>query len=466
MYVRETFPKAKLPRTHYFLSISRGETFHTFAFRPLVLWAIAALAPLALLWGGATTLYIAFHDDMLGVYVARQAEMQNAYEDRVAEARAELDRVASRQLLDQNSFEGKMHDLLSRQARLEQRGSIVAALATEAGARESIATADIRSHGPAKGASGALTAIEAVSHSGPSDSVIGPAARAFATVGPAPAPPPVAKPRPVEEPRENLSSIPRTEADHAAADLAAAANNPDLDASARLGLIAYSLDRVERGQIAALGRIATAAQGVASRLNAVVARTGLSAESLSAPQAKGGVGGPFIPLVADSAAPAFDKAAARAARDVETADRLRRLIPYLPVREPLFGDSSVSSPFGYRPDPFLGRAALHPGVDLVQAYGADIRSTAAGRVVHAGPMGGYGNMVEVDHGNGLTTRYGHMSEVLVSEGQEVTAGAVLGRLGSTGRSTGPHLHYEVRLDGDPVDPDRFLKAGTEMAAAQ
>ena len=141
-------------------------------------------------------------------------------------------------------------------------------------------------------------------------------------------------------------------------------------------------------------------------------------------------------------------------------------MPILPVRAPLIGEAEVTSPFGYRPDPFLGRPALHPGVDLVQDYGAEIHATAAGRVVHAGPMGGYGDMVEIDHGNGLATRYGHMSEILVEEGQEVKEGAVLGRLGSTGRSTGPHLHYEVRVDGEPVDPERFLQAGAPLFAAQ
>ena len=124
--------------------------------------------------------------------------------------------------------------------------------------------------------------------------------------------------------------------------------------------------------------------------------------------------------------------------------------------------SRVSSPFGYRADPFLGRLVLHPGVDLVQDYGSDGHATAGGRVIHAGPMGGYGDMVEIDHGNGLVTRYGHLSEILVAEGQEVTAGALLGRLGSTGRSTGPHLHYEVRVDGEPVDPERFLAAGAPL----
>ena len=458
MSVRDRFPQPKLPRSHYFVSISRGEDLRAFAFKPLALWVMLALAPLTLMWAAGATFYIAFHDDMLGVYVARQAEMQSAYEDRLADARAELDRVASRQLLDQNSFEGKMHDLLSRQARLEQRGSILAALATEAGARDPVMAADAR---PRAKATGALTAIDAASHAAPAESVIGPAARAFAPVAP-PAPAP-GKPRPVEDKADNLSSIPRSESDRAAADLAAAANNPDLDASARLGLISYSLDRVERGQIARLGEIGSIARRTATRLGAVVARAGLSTDDLKAPEAKGGVGGPFIPMDVAATAPAFDKAAARAEHDVALADKLRRLMPYLPVRTPLFGEASVSSPFGYRPDPFLGRPALHPGIDLVQAYGSDIRSTAAGRVVHAGPMGGYGNMVEIDHGNGLATRYGHMSEVLVSEGDEVKAGAVLGRIGSTGRSTGPHLHYEVRVDGEPVDPDRFLKAGTETA---
>ena len=81
-------------------------------------------------------------------------------------------------------------------------------------------------------------------------------------------------------------------------------------------------------------------------------------------------------------------------------------------------------------------------------------------------MGGYGNMVEIDHGNNLVTRYGHMSQVLATEGEMVKAGAVIGRIGSTGRSTGPHLHYEVRVDGEPVDPERFLRAGAPLFASR
>ena len=193
----------------------------------------------------------------------------------------------------------------------------------------------------------------------------------------------------------------------------------------------------------------------------MVADTGLTAAALVPPAAKGGVGGPFIPVTDDPRAPAFDRALAVAQRDVALDDRLTRLMPILPVRQPLIGEAEVSSPFGYRADPFLGRPALHPGVDLVQEYGAEIHATASGRVVHAGPAGGYGNMVEIEHGNNLATRYGHMSEVLVEEGQAVKPGDTIGRIGSTGRSTGPHLHYEVRIDGEPVDPERFLTAARD-----
>jgi murein DD-endopeptidase MepM/ murein hydrolase activator NlpD len=231
-------------------------------------------------------------------------------------------------------------------------------------------------------------------------------------------------------------------------------------------MIDYSLDRVERSQISALSEVAKAARAESTRLGDIVARTGLSAATLAPAPVKGGVGGPLIPLDVDNAAPAFDKAAAAAARQLEAAERLRKLMPFLPIREPLVGDSGVSSPFGYRTDPFIGRPALHPGIDLVQAYGADIKATAAGKVVRAGPMGGYGNMVEIDHGNGIATRYGHMSEVLVEEGDVVKAGDVLGRIGSTGRSTGPHLHYEVRVDGEPVDPERFRQAVQPRLASQ
>jgi murein DD-endopeptidase MepM/ murein hydrolase activator NlpD len=233
-----------------------------------------------------------------------------------------------------------------------------------------------------------------------------------------------------------------------------------------VALLDRSFERMDMGQMKALAVIDRSAESGASRDAAIVARTGLDPAKLIPPHAEGGVGGPFVPAEVDPKAPAFDQALTRVARDVAMAERLKALMPFVPVRMPLAGDPSVSSPFGYRADPFLGRLALHPGVDLTEAWGAEIHATASGRVTHAGPMGGYGIIVEIDHGNGLVTRYAHMSRVAVEEGQDVAQGAVLGRMGSSGRSTGPHLHYEVRVDGEPVDPERYLRAGADLTAAE
>jgi murein DD-endopeptidase MepM/ murein hydrolase activator NlpD len=116
-----------------------------------------------------------------------------------------------------------------------------------------------------------------------------------------------------------------------------------------------------------------------------------------------------------------------------------------------------------RIDPFLSKPAMHTGLDLRAEIGDPVLATASGTVTIAGWTGGYGKMVEIDHGNGFATRYGHMSEIDVKVGQQVKLGETLGKVGTTGRSTGPHLHYETRIDGEPVDPQKFLTAGTKLA---
>ena len=111
----------------------------------------------------------------------------------------------------------------------------------------------------------------------------------------------------------------------------------------------------------------------------------------------------------------------------------------------------------------LGTPALHSGMDFRAPVGMPAKVTAPGKVIKAGWNGGYGRMVEVDHGNGFATRYGHLSEIVVNEGQKLAAGDIIGKVGSSGRSTGPHLHYEVRHNGDAIDPVRFLKAGKKVS---
>jgi murein DD-endopeptidase MepM/ murein hydrolase activator NlpD len=117
---------------------------------------------------------------------------------------------------------------------------------------------------------------------------------------------------------------------------------------------------------------------------------------------------------------------------------------------------NFTSNFGIRSDPFAGTARMHAGVDIPGPTGTPIYATADGTVAHADRQGGYGNLVEIDHGKGIGTRYGHLSKIFVQPGARVARGQVIGLMGSTGRSTGPHLHYEVRIDGHAVNPVPFL----------
>lgn len=125
---------------------------------------------------------------------------------------------------------------------------------------------------------------------------------------------------------------------------------------------------------------------------------------------------------------------------------------------------TFTSLFGVRSDPFRGTAAMHAGVDIPGPVGTPIYATADGIVGRSGWVGGYGNLVELDHGGGLQTRYGHLSRITVPAGSRVRRGDVIGLMGSTGRSTGSHLHYEVRMDGRAVNPMPYLDAATQYAA--
>ena len=174
-------------------------------------------------------------------------------------------------------------------------------------------------------------------------------------------------------------------------------------------------------------------------------------------------GGPFVPLDANSAPSDFARASLTLEGTLAAASRLREAVAHTPFDKPLAGDPEITSTFGPRIDPFLGRPALHTGLDLREDTGTAVLATAPGQVTFAGSASGYGTMVEVDHGAGLTTRYAHLSAVTVAVGESVEAGATVGRVGATGRATGPHLHYETRIDGEPVDPMRFLQAGHRLA---
>lgn len=143
--------------------------------------------------------------------------------------------------------------------------------------------------------------------------------------------------------------------------------------------------------------------------------------------------------------------------DVSDFEYYREVAQYVPLGKPVWS-YWVTSPYGGRADPFNKKQARHKGVDLASRTGNKIKVQAKGKVTRAEYAGGYGNLVVVDHGNGFVTKYGHMHKIYVKKGQYVDVNEALGEVGSTGRSTGPHLHYEVLFQGKTVDPMPFVKA--------
>ena len=172
-----------------------------------------------------------------------------------------------------------------------------------------------------------------------------------------------------------------------------------------------------------------------------------------------GEGGPFVPVGKGAAPPPSSLTPEKLAA-------LRAMMKTLPVSAPLMTDYEIGSGFGVRHDPFNGRGSFHTGLDLDAPYESPIYATAPGVVTYAGYRDDYGKIVEIDHGHGITTRYAHMHRYTVSVGERVKAHQQIGYLGSTGRATGPHVHYEVLVNGEPQDPTKFMQLGHIVPAGQ
>ena len=194
---------------------------------------------------------------------------------------------------------------------------------------------------------------------------------------------------------------------------------------------------------------------------------GLRPERVAKDGKNTGMGGPLIP--AASAEATADLNADAQFRSLfmtwKKLDTLEQGVISIPSVQPV-QHLTFTSNFGVRSDPFRGTAAMHAGVDIPGPTGTPIYATADGVVNHAARQGGYGNMIELNHGKGITTRYGHLSKILISNNARVRRGQMIGLMGSTGRSTGPHLHYEVRIDGRAVNPIPFLTTADYLLAAQ
>lgn len=400
-------------------------------FGPIAFWIVIGTVTVLGMWSAATATYFAFRDDVLTRLIARQAEMQYAYEDRIAELRAKVDRTTSRQLLDQEQFDQKLEQVMRRQTTLESRATALGAMP------DTSVTGSIRA--PSRGAAATDTAPSGTPKPSPiSDTVIfvAPPDREARLESRAPA---MAAP-----PQNQFAKIQGVD-----------------NVIVRLQT---SLDQVEKRQMAALSAVEDSMESRVRRMRGVFADLGLDMGQLEAATPRSGMGGPFVPVKFPADASTFERQLYRINTTRSQMERLNRTLALVPYRKPVIGEVEFTSGFGVRSDPFLGRPAMHTGLDFRAATGDPVRATANGKVASSGWMGGYGRMVEIDHGNGLSTRYGHMSEISVKVGEQIKIGQVIGAVGSTGRSTGPHLHYETRIDGDAVDPQKFLRAGVRLSA--
>jgi murein DD-endopeptidase MepM/ murein hydrolase activator NlpD len=400
-------------------------------FGPVVFWIVVGTVTVLGVWSAATATYFAFRDDVLTRLVARQAEMQYAYEDRIAELRAKVDRTTSRQLLDQEQFDQKLDQIMRRQTTLESRAT---ALGTIPDAQ---VTGSIRS--PSRGTNPADSAASGTPKPSPiSDTAVfvAPPDREARLESRAPVT--------VKPPANQFAKI-------------RGVDNV-------LVRLQTSLDQVEGRQLAALNSVEDGIESRVRRMRGVITDLGLDMAQLEAATPRAGMGGPYVPVKLPADAGAFERQFYRINITRSQMERLNRTLALVPYRKPVIGEVEFTSGFGVRSDPFLGRPAMHTGLDFRAATGDPVRATANGKVASAGWAGGYGRMVEIDHGNGLSTRYGHLSEIGVKVGDSVKIGQVIGAVGSTGRSTGPHLHYETRIDGEAVDPQKFLRAGVRLTA--
>jgi murein DD-endopeptidase MepM/ murein hydrolase activator NlpD len=223
---------------------------------------------------------------------------------------------------------------------------------------------------------------------------------------------------------------------------------------------AAKLAQIEARQIALAEHMTKIAQIRSQRAAAAIREFGLDPKSLAA-ETQSGMGGPFIPFFGRKEKVVRDPRFTAMFAALEQMNAMERALAGIPTSMPA-SVMLMSSGFGYRSDPFTGGGAMHSGLDFKGPIGTEILAAADGAITFAGWQGGYGNCVEITHANGLVTRYAHLSAITVSLGQNVKRGLQIGRMGSTGRSTGSHLHFEVRLNGSAINPMKFLEANNNV----
>ncbi len=467
-WIHQTFPERQI----YIRSDGRVQFF---TFGPSLQATLAGLTLIFLGWVAFATVNVIFKDRIITAKDHRYQQMQAAYENRVADLQVSYDELNGALVGAEDRFKAIADGLQAKQNAiagfLNRANQVQASL----GGRNAVSPVpQLSSVAPlaARPASG-VPDVEA-----PADLHLEDGGSSQLTVMPGPAAPQPRTARPVKSSAlgkamqrftalfnglgEKLHMTAHASPSHELP--AAYAEHPALRA------LSEQTDRLARigrnGNLLMAKTEGALGQGVGMLRN-VMRRTGINPDTFARKiAASEGLGGPDIPLdqvrIEGISDPAFTKAYLSAAAVLDELNTLSAALDHVPLAMPVSGSFDKSSGFGARVDPFTRRYAFHPGIDLAGPWGSAVRATAPGKVVFAGYRGGYGNMVEIDHGFGLHTRYGHLSKIMVRNGVRIDKGGHLGRVGSTGRSTGPHVHYEVWYDNVVKNPNNFIEAGRNV----
>jgi murein DD-endopeptidase MepM/ murein hydrolase activator NlpD len=468
-WLHETFPERQI----YIRSDGRVQFF---TFGPSLQATIAGLSLIFLGWVAFATVNVVFKDRIIAAKDHRYQEMQSAYENRVADLQSSYDELNGALVSAEDRFKETADELQTKQNTImkfiNRKGQVDQTLASLAAGQPSTAPAPNSAPNIVPN-NGVPTVLPAQGGDADSDSdevqpqmTIAPGAQA-----------PAQQQQHVNK-RASFLDIGGAMG-RIRGLLFGNGSNQTQDAISPAMLARHPALKVlgiETGRVASIGVSETALlsgteQRLAERvttLQDIIRRTGIDPQQYARKFADAeGIGGPDIPLqsvqiegISDNT---FKNAYLNAAAVLEQMNGIFASLRHIPLTTPVHGDQfNRTSGFGPRIDPFTGRASFHPGLDFAGPWGAPIAATAPGTVVWAGPKGGYGNLVEIDHGYGIHTRYGHLSAILVRVGARVSQGAPIGRLGSTGRSTGPHVHYEVWYDDVVRNPSNFIEAGRHV----
>ncbi|PVB62610.1 M23 family metallopeptidase [Labrenzia sp. 011] len=417
----------------------------TFSVRPahLVCGALACVA--ATLAVAGTIGYFLLRHDMMAEASSERTELVLEYQDHIDRLRAEIETLTSRQMVDRETVEIKVMDVLRRQQDLNQRHEIVANLVARAESNGIYLSADkpLPPQKPALDAPGiAVIEKEDKSAIGGESQLIDEPVKALGLR---------------DGSSKEFDPLTILQQPVPATPEANAAVKKNSEKQAALDAVRAHISEMDEESTVAVDAITIATEG---RIEDILAITRAVTPSVNAAlRKKTSIGGPFQPITDEN----FPNRLQRANKALDALRRVKFTTLRLPIKRPV-KNSSVSSSYGPRVDPFLGRLAMHTGIDFKAPYGARVFATAPGTVIGAGRHGGYGNMVEIRHANGFVTRYAHLSRVRVTKGDHVLAGDLIGNVGSTGRSTGAHLHYEIRRGDKPSNPAAFLAAGDKLAA--